>query len=128
MSKKKKIDKNSNYLELIPDKLCGCEKNQEGIIQLVVPRFKNRVMSKIAVNLGRSENIKISLDNLGSKVWELIDGNRTVAQIGKILEKESETNTGQPMPQVFERLSQFLSGLFNHRLIDLKRCETSQVK
>jgi hypothetical protein len=120
MSKKEKIDKNSNFLDLIPDKLCKWEKDGEGIIRLVVPRFKNHTMRKIAVNLGRSENIKIALDNLGSKVWELIDGSRTVGQIGQILEKEAEVDTGQPMPQVYERLTRFLSGLSHHRLIDLK--------
>jgi hypothetical protein len=116
----KKIDKNTNFLELIPNKKFDSEKKEDGKIQIVIPRFKNRMMRKIALNLGRSEFLKVSLDDVGSKVWELIDGSRTVGKIGQILQTETKTENGETMPQVYERLTKYFVSLSHHRFIDFK--------
>jgi hypothetical protein len=63
-------NKKGNLLELIPDKNCRWEKNQKGQIDLLVPRFRNRFFKKIALKLGRSEWVKISFDEIGSKSWD----------------------------------------------------------
>ncbi len=111
-----KKDKNVNFLDLIPQRNCRCEKTGDGRIDLLVPRFKNRFMKKIALKLGRSEFITLHLDALGSLVWDRVDGSRTVEQIGKLVEKENEAFTHQ----LYERLTQFLSSLSRHRLIQFR--------
>ena len=111
-----KKDKNVNFLDLIPQRNCQCEKTGDGRIDLLVPRFKNRFMKKIALKLGRSEFITLHLDALGSLVWDRVDGSRTVEQIGKLVEKENEAFTHQ----LYERLTQFLSSLSRHRLIQFR--------
>ena len=113
-----KIDKKEkvNFLDLIPERNCKWEKTGNGGIDLLVPRFKNRLMKKLALKLGRSEFITIHLDALGSEVWDRIDGSHTVEQIGKLVEREDEGFTHQ----LYERLTQFLSSLSRHKFIHFK--------
>lgn len=111
-----KKNKNVNFLDLIPERNCQWEETGDGRIDLLVPRFKNPFMKKIALKLGRSEYITIHLDALGSKVWDRIDGSHTVEQIGQLMEKENESFTHQ----LYERLTQFLSSLSRHRFIHFK--------
>lgn len=111
-----KIDKKVNLLDLIPERNCQWEKTGDGRTDLLVPRFKNRLMKKIALKLGKSEFITVHLDALGSKVWDRIDGSHTVEQIGKLMEKENDEFTHQ----VYERLTQFLSALSRHKFIHFK--------
>ena len=111
-----KKDKNVNFLDLIPERNCHWKETGDGRIDLLVPRFKNPFMKKIALKLGRSEFITLHLDALGSLVWDRIDGSRTVEQIGKLVEKENEAFTHQ----LYERLTQFLSSLSRHRLIQFR--------
>lgn len=112
-----KINMQGNFLELVPERNCHWDKTGDGGIFLLVPRFKNRLMKKIASRLGKSESVKINLDEKGAGVWQFIDGSKTVQQIGDLLEKQ-ENETRQ---QVYERLSEFLSILARNRFIRLKQ-------
>jgi hypothetical protein len=111
-----KKDKKANFLDLIPERNCQWEETSDGRIDLKVPRFKNPFMKKIALKLGRTEFITIHLDDLGSKVWDRIDGSHTVEQIGQLMEKENDEFTHQ----LYERLTHFLSSLSRHRFIHFK--------
>jgi len=115
MAKKDKKEK-VNFLDLIPERNCQWEEARDGKIDLMIPRFKNRFMKKIALKLGRSEFITIHLDALGSEVWDRIDGSHTVEQIGESVKKENEGFTHQ----LYERLAHFLSSLSKHQFIRFK--------
>ena len=106
----------ARMLELIPEKNCRWEKNPEGKVCLLVPRFKNRVFKKIALQLGRSEWVKISFDEIGSKSWDLMDGRRNVEQIGELLEKE----LGEQVKPVYQRLTEFVVILSRNKFIIFK--------
>jgi hypothetical protein len=112
----KKKKKTVNFLDLIPERKCLWEKTETGKICLLVPRFKNTFMKKIALKLGKSETLHITLDPIGTNVWDLIDGNRTVAQIGKEMQKEAP----EPIQQLYERLTKFLSQMSHHQFISFK--------
>ena len=112
MKQKKEI----NFLDLIPVKNCQWDKSGDGTFYLQIPRFKNRWMRKFAMGLGRSEFQKITLDAIGSKVWSLIDGSITVEEIGRQMEQEN----GEPLPQVYQRLTKFLAILSRNKLISYK--------
>lgn len=108
--------KDRNLLELIPKRQCEWESVPEGKISLVVPRFKNRLFKKIALKLGKSEFVRIHLDKMGSNVWSLVDGIRSVEEIGKIIPKEKdETDQG-----LYDRLSEFIVILARNRFIQFK--------
>jgi hypothetical protein len=109
-------EKKDNFLDLIPVRNCQWETTEEGKTFLVVPRFKNRLMKRIAQRLGKSEVVRVYFDANGVKVWNLIDGSRSVEQIGKSLEKE-ENETRE---QAYHRLTDFISILARNKFISLK--------
>jgi hypothetical protein len=108
--------KEGNFLNLIPEINCRWESDQEGKVYLLVPRFKNSWMKKIALKLGKSELVKIFLDEIGTRSWKLINGRRTVRQIGALLEKDM----GERVKPVYDRLIEFMSILFKNRFILFK--------
>lgn len=108
--------KDRNLLELIPEKECEWESVPEGKISLVVPRFKNRFFKKIAMKMGKSEFVRIHLDKMGSNVWNLVDGIRSVEEIGKIIPREKDESE----QSLYERLSEFIVILARNRFIQFK--------
>ncbi len=113
-----KIDKKGNFLDLVPERNCQWDKTGDGRVYLLVPRFKNRWMKKIALKLGKSETVKIHFDDRGTAVWDLIDGSHTVEQIGKLMEKDK--NKDETMDKVYGRLTEFLTILSRNRFIQFK--------
>ena len=114
--------KEENLLDLIPEKNCQWEKDREGKTFLLVHRFKNPWFRKIALRLGKSEKLKIFFDEIGGKSWELINGKRSVQEIGQLLEKEM----GESVKPVYERLTQFITILFKNKLIIFKNYHRSE--
>ena len=111
-----KLENKGNFLELIPDKNCQWETTGEGKTFLVVPRFKNPWMKKIALRLGKSELVRVYFDDNGAKVWNLVDGSKSVVEIGKLMEREKD----ETQQQVYDRLTEFLSILARNKFISLK--------
>jgi len=109
-------EKKDNFLDLIPVRNCKWETTEEGKTFLVVPRFKNRWMKRIALRLGKSEGVKVYFDDNGAKVWNLVDGSKSVEEIGKLIEKEKD----ETLQQVYDRLTEFLSILARNKFIRLK--------
>lgn len=79
---------NVNFLDLVPGRKCNWDKNGEGKTFLLVPRFKNRWLKKFALNMGKSEFVRLYLDDNGARVWDLIDGQRTVGTICGFLREQ----------------------------------------
>lgn len=108
--------KEGNFLNLIPEINCQWARDPEGKVYLLVPRFTNPWMKKIALKLGKTERVKIFLDEIGTRSWKLIDGRRTVRDIGRLLEKDM----GETVKPVYERLTEFMSILFRNKFILFK--------
>lgn len=111
-----KLDKTANFLDLVPERARESDKTGDGRTFLLVPRFKHRFMKAVMRRLGKSESVRVYLDSTGAGVWELVDGARSVAAIGQIMEKEN----GETMEQAYQRLSEFISILARNRFITLK--------
>ena len=105
-----------NLLDLIPERNCRWEAAEDGRIYLLVPRFKNKIMRRIGLHFGRSDWVKIFFDEIGTRSWGLIDGRRTVTEIGVTLEKEM----GEKVKPVYERLAEFMVILSRNRFIVFK--------
>lgn len=60
-------------------------KKEKELSVITFPRFKNRFMQKYLVPRNKSAEAHISLDEQGTRVWDLIDGKRTVEEITKLL-------------------------------------------
>ncbi|MEW6507891.1 MAG: PqqD family protein [Bacteroidota bacterium] len=111
-SKRRKILKNANYLDLHPFKLYGEEIN-ENLVTVLIPKFKNKYFAKYIVPKLKSPVFKLNLDEIGSSAWLLLDGKKDVRSISKILLEKF----GEKIEPVNQRLTKFLTNLYEQRLI-----------
>ena len=108
-------NKTDNYLERIPKirRSIDWKINEENLVDLILENkgFMNRVFQKF---FKKPKFTYIHLDNLGSFVWKLIDGEKSIVDIGRLLE-EGLGDTAEP---VYERLAQFFKILESNRFIE----------
>ena len=109
-----------NFLEMIPVRNVK-EFNQEGEkITLFIPKFKSERMRKWFIAANRSKYFSIHLDEMGSKVWNLIDGETNTDeicnQVSQFLPEEDISNTDIEL-----RVTEFLRQLYKNRFIVFKQ-------
>lgn len=114
-----KINKKSseNYLEKIPLKNPEIQwtADEKGIVTLQVEN--KGVANKIAQKLLKKPKISyIHLDENGSFVWPLIDGERDIIEIGKLV----EAHFGEKANPLYERLVSFFQILENYSFVQWK--------
>jgi hypothetical protein len=115
---KKKITEDINYLELTPRANHGHELSDDGMVWVLVPRFDTPFFNKLLPK-GKSPYIKANLDEFGSAAWLLLDGNRKVLEIGTELREQF----GEGIEPVYERLTQFLTTLYQNKFINFIELE-----
>jgi hypothetical protein len=101
-----------NILELTPIRLLEHELNNDGLINVLVPRFKIVFFQKL-MSKKRSPYIKANLDELGSATWKLIDGKRTAIDIANLLKEKF----GEKIEQIYRRVGLFLQQLYRNKFI-----------
>lgn len=114
MIKQLKKSRVKNNLALIPVKSSNrvWESWNNGLIEIILPR--NGLMDRLVRLIKDTpEVMRIQLDELGSYVWQNIDGSRTIEEIGWLLNSEF----GEKVEPVYIRLSMFLKILRNNGLI-----------
>ncbi len=114
----------ANLLDLIPIKIINTQKNEDGKITILKPKFKNKFMLKYVVPKLNNPNFKVNLDEFGSFVWEQIDGNLTVEKIGENLKKHFK----EDIEPVYERLSLFIQSIERYKFIEYKNYDPKQDK
>jgi len=116
--KRRRFLKNANLLELTPIRLHENEKSEEGRTILLVPKFKNRDLGRFMLG-HRSAHFRIKLDEMGSEVWNVIDGHSKVADlISKLQDKWKETP--EKTEELERRFAAFLSQLYDNRYISFR--------
>lgn len=105
---RRRILKNANYLELTPFRICNEETDENGLVTILSPKFKNRFAVKYIAPRLRQQFFRIKLDELGSAVWKEIDGTRNVRQLASVLQERF----GERIAPVFERLPKYLTSLY----------------
>ncbi len=113
---RRKIFKQANFLDLRPTRVLGHEFRDDGGINLLMPRFKNRINSALFQPPSKEKTIFIKLDRFGGHTWLLIDGVSTVAQICDKLKKQFPEEL-TPVEETEHRVTQFLSLLYQQRYI-----------
>ena len=96
-----------NLLALKPRRNLQWETNERGQVVLLVPKFQNRFVRRWFVPLLAKPNFRVRLDTFGSFVWNLCDGETTVADISERLKGAF----GESAEPVHERVRTFLSRL-----------------
>lgn len=115
-SQRRKILKNANYLDLHPLRLHNEEISDDNIVTVIIPKFKNKFIVQYIVPIMKSPDIKLKLDEIGSATWLLLDGKKDVREISKLLFEKF----GDKIEPVSQRLTKFLTGLYEQRLITFK--------
>ena len=106
-----------NYLEKIPVRKYEIKWNTDEKGNVTLEIENKGAFNFLAQKLLKKPRVSyIHLDEMGSFVWPLIDGEKDIFAIGK----EVETHFGEKANPLFERLSQYFEILKNYRFIEFK--------
>lgn len=113
----KKNINNENYLEKKPICKSGLNwsKDENGNVTLEMENkgVANRIMQKL---IKKPKTSYIHLDEMGSYIWPLMDGERDILEIGKFVEE----HFGEKANPLYERLSQYFKTLEKYNFIEYK--------
>ena len=115
-NERKKILKSANTLEMTPFKIYSDEKNDDELVTVIIPKFKNKIAVKLFSPRLKSDHFKVKLDKFGSAVWEKINGKLKVDHIIKDVKK----NFGDELQQEEERITKFIFQLYIQGFISFK--------
>ena len=114
MSKKLVIE---NYLEKIPVHRDGLNwstsENSEITLEIENRGLANKLFQLI---LKKPKVSYIHLDEMGNFIWPLIDGEKNVYQLGKLVKE----HFGEKAEPLYERLAQYLHTLETYNFISFK--------
>ncbi len=113
---RKKILANVNTLELTPIKIYSDEENDNNLITVKVPKFRNRFAVRYISPRLKSDHFKIKLDKFGSAVWININGKTKVEKIIK----DVKNKFGDELLQEEERITKFIFQLYSQGFISFK--------
>jgi hypothetical protein len=105
-----------NFLDMIPVWNIKDFTQDGEKITLIIPKFKREWMRKWLIPAKRSKHIKVHLDDIGSKVWLLIDGKRKTGEICSLL-GDSLPDSVWPDHTAELRVIEFLRQLYRNRFI-----------
>jgi len=98
------VGRGANLLDVIPQRTRGSRDEENGTVTVLIPRFGAGRVGSVLERLLRSAPITLHLDEMGTAVWRLCDGRRSVYEIGDCL----KTEFGDRIDPVYERLGAFL--------------------
>ena len=103
-----------NVIEMIPQRNVDFVR-ENNMVVLLAPKFRNRILVRYIMPKMKQPHYPVLLDEFGTTVWDLIDGTRTVFEIGKMLKAQH----GEKVEPVFDRLGLFVNMLAQRRFISL---------
>lgn len=115
----KKTKTKENYLERIPARNPDIKWTTDEESGLVTLEIENKgVMNKIAQKLFKKPKVSyVHLDENGSFVWPIIDGEKNIIQLGEIVYE----HFGEKANPLYERLSKFIGILDSYGFITFKK-------
>lgn len=113
---RRKILKNASAFDLTPIRIMNHAVDENGVVSILIPKFKNRIVKKYFEHLLKHPHIKLKLDEIGSAVWLLIDSDKKLGTIAD----ELVVKFGEKIKPVEERLPKFISQLYEQSFISFK--------
>lgn len=102
---------------MVPYRLVENFTETDNRLTLHVPKFKNRILTRLVASGRKSPTINVKLDETGTLVWKQINGKSTVQEICDAL----RTNEGgNELSALEERTAQYIQMLYKHRIIKFK--------
>lgn len=112
--RRKKSNREINYLELTPFRNYDFKVKSDGLIDVLVPRFTDKILGKILQPKLKKPFIRANLDELGSATWLEINGEKKVSEIIKNL----DATMGDIIQPSQQRITLFLSNLYRNGFIN----------
>lgn len=112
---KQKQDKQpeADMNKIIPVRCVDFEISEKDRVVLLKPKFSSKFVQKYIIPKMKYPYYHIHLDEVGTSVWNSINGKRTAVEIGEKLKRE----LGEKIDPVYERLGMFLAKLRNEKFI-----------
>ena len=111
--KKRTQKQQVNLLDLKPTRNLEWEVGEKNCIVLLIPKFQSRFLVKHVMPNLKRPYFHIKLDEYGSLIWNMCDGNTTIGQISDSLNK----NYGAEFDPSYERISNFFSQLIRDKFV-----------
>ncbi len=112
--KKKQQVISKNYLNNVPvaDPKIGWKTDDKGMVTLEIENtgWANRLAQKL---FKRPRISYVHLDEMGSFIWPLIDGKKTISDMGPLVEERF----GEEANPLYERLARYFQILKSYRFI-----------
>lgn len=114
---KKKNASSENYLDRVPIRVpeVGWKTDGNGIVTLEIENtgWANRIAQALFF---RPRISYVHLDEMGSFVWPLIDGESSIAELGKVVEE----HFGERAQPLYPRLAQYFRILESYHFVTWK--------
>ena len=104
----------ANLLDVIPERTRAFRDEDNGTVTVLIPRFGDGRVGSVLEKFFRSSPITLHLDEMGTAVWRLCDGQRSVYEIGDCL----KAKFGDRIDPIYERLGAFLHQMRRVGIID----------
>lgn len=115
MKKKKVIEE--NFLDKIPSYKEGLNYSVDDNNMVTLEMENKGIVNRIAQKLIRKPKISyIHLEEFGSFIWPLIDGKKSIYEIGELVEE----HFGEKAKPLYERLATYFQTLETYGFVDLK--------
>lgn len=115
---RRRILKSTDPKDLIPVRTYGHDE-VEGKVVILVPKFESKWIHNLFPNT-QMLFYRIKLDDLGSKVWKNISGEKNISGISDVVLEEL-VEKAQPVEELEDRISKFMSLLYDRRYISFKQ-------
>ena len=111
-----------NYLDSVPTRNVSYEGGGESLVTLLKPNPLTGIIGKWLQSRLPKRYFRIKLDAVGSNVWELVDGARTIREISDLLAEQM----GEKIEPRYNRVSQFIRSLHDGDMVNLIRKNQEQ--
>ncbi len=106
-----------NLLDMIPEQKIPFRERSDGTVDVLIPRYGDNHVGRILKKFLKSTPISLHLDEIGTAVWRLCDGRRSVYEIGGSMRK----TFGDRIEPVYERLGMFMHQMKKAGALDWRR-------
>jgi hypothetical protein len=106
-----------NILRMIPVRNYEWEEKER--VSVLVPRFRSKLGQRFCRLIKKEPTFKVNLDERSSDAWKLADGERTVLEIAKELEKKYK----EKVDPANIRVSELFNIMESNKLIRYKNIE-----
>ncbi|MGE5425016.1 MAG: hypothetical protein ACM3N9_06610 [Syntrophothermus sp.] len=118
--KRRNILKKTSFMDLIPVKVLDAELNEQGKVDIFVPRFKNDYLKRAFQTKKKGDFFVIHLDENGSLVWSAIDDRMTVEKLAETV-YQTHPEKFKDQEDTNDRVRKFISLLYQERYISFRQ-------